>query len=96
MSRVEPSAADGVRAMPLQALGVNAGEIDKAVGAALDQPAHAVAHAENVLDLAACAEARLQALDHARERLIDDRRRPAGLADHRIAGELDLPRHLTP
>ena len=62
-------------------------QVEQALGARLHQPAHAVPHAEDAPDLARGGKAQAQAFDHARERLIDDGGRPAGLADHRITGK---------
>jgi hypothetical protein len=48
--------------------------------------AHAMAHAENALDLALLDKAGPQGLDDADQRLIDDGGRAARLADNRITG----------
>ena len=71
----------------LEPVGGEGGEVDEAVASRPDQPAHAMAHAEDALDLAARPEPRLQALDDADERLVDDGGRAARLADRCIAGD---------
>src|SRR5215471_18665310 len=45
-----------------------------------------MAHAENAFHLALRGKTRLQALNHAHKRLIDNGGRPSRLADHCIAG----------
>ena len=62
----------------LQHLGRLALQVDEVV---VDHAAHAVARAEQLLDLRVL----LDLLDHADQRLVDDHRRPARLPDDRVA-----------